>query len=301
MRRVKVGVTLKMYDYGSYRPKPMVDIVDQARRAEELGFDSAWVMDHMFIQRAAGRVMAHEPMIALAHAAARTGRITLGSLVLGHPFRHPAQLAREASALADASGGRFVLGIGAGWHRPEIDAMGLPFDHLVSRLEESVEPLQRLLRGERVTAGGDRLHLDGASIAVSGPPPPIWIAAEKPRMLALAARVDGWNHASWGGGDVSRFEVALGNLHRAMDSVGRDHREVETSASITCVIDGWKRTIDGFEEEEVAVGPAEMIAEVVDRYARAGAQHVILSLSPDPYAEIDPSALEKAALILERL
>ncbi len=301
MRPVKVGVTLKMYDYYTYEPKSLADIADQAHRAEELGFDSAWVMDHVFIQRPTGRVLAHEPMICLAHAAAKTSRITLGSLVLGHPFRHPGQLAREAAALAAASDGRFILGLGTGWHRPEVEAMGLPFDHLVSRLEESVEPLRRLLRGEMVSAVGTWLKLDNASIAVSSPAPPVWIAAEKPRMLALAARAEGWNHAYWGGDDTARFEAALSGLHGALDAIGRDRDEVETSASIACVIDGWRKRGGGFQEPEMAVGPPERIAEVVSAYARAGARHVILSLSPDPYAETDPKALAKAARLLDRL
>ncbi len=301
MRRVKVGVTLKMYDYATYRPKLLAEIAQQAVRAEELGFDSAWAMDHVFIQRPSGRVLSYEPLIGLAHAAARTSRITLGSLVLGHPFRHPAQLAREAAALADASAGRFILGLGTGWHRPEIDALGLPFDHLVSRLEEAVEPLQRLLKGEQVTTNGTWLRLAGASIAVTTPPPPVWIAAEKPRMLALAARADGWNHANWGGDDTGRFEASLSGLHEALEAAGRKPEQVEASASIACVIDGWTKTRGGFQEPEMAVGPPERIAEVVDAYARAGARHVILSLSPDPYAEVDPMALEKAARILDLL
>jgi alkanesulfonate monooxygenase SsuD/methylene tetrahydromethanopterin reductase-like flavin-dependent oxidoreductase (luciferase family) len=289
-----------MYDYGSHRPKPLADIAEQARRAEELGFDSVWVMDHLFIQRAGGRVLAHEPLIVLAHAAAKTTRITLGSLVLG-PFRQVGELAREAAALADASGGRFVLGLGTGWHRPEFDAFGFPFDHLVSRLEEVVDPLQRLLSGERVTASGTWLSLVDASIAVTTPPPPIWIAAEKPRMLAVAARVDGWNHAYWGGDDTTRFETALLGLRQALDATGRDRREVEASASIACVLGEWKEVTGGFREPEVAVGSAERLAEVIRGYASAGAQHVILSLSPDPYAELDPKALERAEGILRFL
>lgn len=301
MRSVKVGVTLKMYDYYTHTPKSVADMAEQAHRAEELGFDSVWVMDHVFLQRPAFRVLSHEPMITLAHAAGSTSSIKIGTLVLGNPFRHPVQMAREAAALADTSGGRFILGLGTGWHHPELDALGLPSDHLVSRLEESVEPLRRLLRGERATASGTWLQLADASIAVTAPPPPLWIAAEKPRMLALAARADGWNHAFWGSEDTTRFENALSGLHEALDAIGRDHKEVETSASIACAIDGWNELSGGFEEEDVAVGPPERIAEVVGAYARAGAQHVILSLSPDPYAETDPTALEKAARILDLL
>src|SRR5579872_4922331 len=177
MPRVKVGVTLKMYDYRTYAPKPVADIARQAARAEELGYDSVWVMDHLLIQRGARRVAAHDPLICLAHVAAATRSIAIGSLVLCYPFRSTGQLAREAAALADSSGGRFVLGIGAGWHRPEFDALDLPFDHLVSRFEEAVTPLLRLLRGERVDADGRWLRLRDASVAVTSPPPPVWIAA----------------------------------------------------------------------------------------------------------------------------
>src|SRR5207302_1423412 len=158
-------------------------------------------------------VLGHDPMLCLAQVAAVTTRITLGSLVLGHAFRHVGQLAREASALADMSGGRFVLGLGAGWHQPEFKAFGLPFDHRVSRLEEAVEPLRQLLRRERMTVNGKWLSLSDASVAVTSPAPPVWIAAEGPRMLALAARADGWNHAYWSGADTTRFKVALDLLH----------------------------------------------------------------------------------------
>jgi alkanesulfonate monooxygenase SsuD/methylene tetrahydromethanopterin reductase-like flavin-dependent oxidoreductase (luciferase family) len=295
---VKVGVTLKMYDYLTYRPKALADIAEQARRAEAVGFDSVWVMDHVFIQRPKGRVTSHEPMICLAQVAMATSRIRLGTLVLSHAFRHAGQLAREASALADMSGGRFVLGLGTGWHRPEFDALGLPFDHRVGRLEEALPPMQQLLKGEQVSVDGTWLRLHEASIAVTTSPPPVWIAAEGPRMLALAATADGWNHAYWGGDDPGRFRTALDGLHHALDRLGRDRSEIGASASIACVVDGWKEVAGGFREPEVAVGSPEQLAEVVRGYARAGAQHVILSLSPDPYAEIDHDALEKAAKIL---
>ena len=301
MRSVQVGVTLKTYDYATFRPKSMAEIAEQARLAEEVGFDSVWVMDHVFIRRPGGLVLSHEPMICLAQVAAATREIKLGTLVLNHAFRHVGQLAREASALADMSAGRFTLGLGSGWHRPEFDALGLPFDHRVSRLEEAFEPLQQLLKGERASVNGDWLRMSEASIAVTSAPPPLWIAAGGPRMLALAARADGWNHAYWGGDDTTRFKAALSGLHRELDRIGRGHDEVEVSASIACVLGGWHEVKGGFREPEVAIGPPERITEVILDYAQAGAQHVILSLSPDPYGEIDPKALEKAATILDRL
>src|SRR5579872_3465448 len=212
MTRVKVGVTLKMYDYRTYAPKTLADIASQAARAEQLGFDSVWVMDHVFIQRGGRRVLAHDPLLSLAHVAAATRSITIGTLVLCYPFRSTGQLAREASALADMSGGRFVLGLGAGWHLPEFDALDVPFDHKVARLEEAVDPLQRLLRGETVDFDGRWLTLRGASVAVTSPAPRTWIAADGPRMMRVAARTDGWQHANWGASDTAPIRAAVARL-----------------------------------------------------------------------------------------
>jgi len=294
-------VTLKMYDYRTYAPKPVADIAAQAARAEELGYDSVWVMDHLLIQRGERRVAAHDPLICLAHVAAATRTITVGSLVLCYPFRSTGQLAREAAALADSSAGRFVLGLGAGWHRPEFDALDLPFDHLVSRFEEAMPPLRRLLRGERADAEGRWLHLRDASVAVTSPAPPIWIAADGPRMMRVAAEAEGWTHANWGAGDTSAFATASARLDGELRRIGRDPGSIERSAAIACVPGGWDPIPGLFSEPEVETGGVERLAEVVGAYADAGAGHVILSLSPDPFAELDPALLEKSAKLLELL
>jgi alkanesulfonate monooxygenase SsuD/methylene tetrahydromethanopterin reductase-like flavin-dependent oxidoreductase (luciferase family) len=288
-----------MYDYYTYRPKTLAEMAEQARQAEAIGFDSIWVMDHVFIQRPSGRVHAHDPMLTLASVAAATSRIAIGSLVLSYAFRHVVQLAREAAALADASGGRFILGLGAGWHRPEFDGLGLPFDHRVGRLEEALGPLRDLLHGRQASASGSWTHLDAASIAITSRPPSIWIAGEGPRMLALAARADGWNHSYWNAEDTTRFRTALSGLDEAIDQIGRNSAEVEVSAALACVLHGWREAPGGFREPELAVGSPTQLANLIRGYHDAGADHVILSLSPDPYAEIDAGALEEGAQVLE--
>jgi alkanesulfonate monooxygenase SsuD/methylene tetrahydromethanopterin reductase-like flavin-dependent oxidoreductase (luciferase family) len=288
-----------MYGYGSYVPRSPIEIAEEAKRAETLGFDSAWVMDHVFIQREGGRVMAHDPLICLASVACSTDRITVGSLVLSHAFRHTVQLARQATALAGASSGRFILGLGTGWHEPEFAALGLPFDHRVGRLEEALGSLRALMRGERASIDGRWLRLHEASVAASSPPPAVWIAAEQPRMLALAARADGWTHAYWSGEDPSRFERSARAFEEALKQAGRAREDVETSAAIACTIGDAPEAGDGFREPEVAVGSAPRLAAIIRSFRDAGADHVILSLSPDPFAQIDPNALDKAAEILD--
>src|SRR5437762_10284684 len=275
-----------MYDYSTYRPKSPSEIAEQARRAEAIGFDSVWVMDHVFIQRRWGRVLSHDPMLSLAQVAAVTSTITIGTLVLSHAFRHVVQLAREASALAASSEGRLVLGLGTGWHQPEFDALGLPFDHRVGRLEEAFEPLWQLLRGERVTLDGTWLRLEDASIAVTSAAPPLWIAAEGPRMIALAARANGWNHAYWGAEDTTRFVKAPGGLREGINTVGRKSADVETSASIACVLHGWREVPGGFREPEVVVGSDAQLAGEVSSSGGCVAAHVIRTLSSGAYPRV---------------
>jgi alkanesulfonate monooxygenase SsuD/methylene tetrahydromethanopterin reductase-like flavin-dependent oxidoreductase (luciferase family) len=133
--------------------------------------------------------------------------------------------------------------------------------------------LHGLLKGEQASVDGKWLRMSQASIAVTSSLPPLWIAAEGPRILALAARAD----AYWGGDDTTRFKLALSGLHRELDRIGRGHDEVETSASIACVPGGWHEVEGGFREPEVAIGPPERITEVIRDYAQAGAAR-------DPFA-----------------
>jgi alkanesulfonate monooxygenase SsuD/methylene tetrahydromethanopterin reductase-like flavin-dependent oxidoreductase (luciferase family) len=169
----------------------------------------------------------------------------------------------------------------------------------VARLEAGVVPLRKLLLGERASTRTQWLDLVDASVAASSSRPPIWIAAEGPRMLALAAQCDGWNHAYWGAEDTDRFRSALRGLDKSLDRIGRARADVEISVPIACVLHGWRDVPGGFREPEVAVGPPAQLAAVIRDYRDAGADHVILSLSPDPYGEIDADALEEGAKILE--
>src|SRR5437764_6976467 len=148
---LQVGVFLHVLDPERGRAVRVLELAAQAARAEELGFDSVWVMDHFFIEWQGRRVFAHDPMLQLAVMAAATSRIRLGPLVLGSPFREPAQLAREAATLQDLSGGRLILGLGCGWYEAEFEAAGIPFDHLVGRFQKSLQRLVPMLLQRRLT------------------------------------------------------------------------------------------------------------------------------------------------------
>jgi alkanesulfonate monooxygenase SsuD/methylene tetrahydromethanopterin reductase-like flavin-dependent oxidoreductase (luciferase family) len=270
---VEIGLALGTVDAGSGQPVPLRRVAEQALEAERLGYSSAWVMDHLFLDRDGARGGAHDPFVQLGHLAAVTTRITLGVLVAGAPFRHPAQLAREAAAVADAAPGRFVLGLGAGWHEPEFAAFDLPFERKVSRLAEYVPIVKRLLAGERLNASGDFYALRQASILTTAPPPPVWVAAFKPRMIELTSEfADGWN-AAWLEPDASRFMELKSMVDEAQSRVGRRGRLLISAG--------------------VQVGSAGDPQEAIATYEKAGADHVVFNFGERPFLSYEPALMKK--------
>ena len=134
------------------------EYVAMARAAEAGGFDSIWVGDHL-LYRGDGRPERGpwEAWTLLAALAAVTERVRLGPLVACAGFHPPALLAKMAATIDEVSGGRFVLGLGAGWNRTEFDAFGIPYDHRSARFEEAFAIVRGLLAGERVTLDGPLL------------------------------------------------------------------------------------------------------------------------------------------------
>src|SRR4051794_41450089 len=129
-----------------------------ARAAEAAGFDSIWLGDHL-LYRGDGRAERGpwEAWTLLAALAAATERVTIGPLVACAGFHPPGLIAKMAATLDEVSGGRFVLGLGAGWNRREFDAFGIPYDRRVSRFEEAFAIIRGMLDGERVSLEG-RFH-----------------------------------------------------------------------------------------------------------------------------------------------
>lgn len=165
--------------------------LDFARRAEDSGIGVLLLRDH-FSAGAFGQQLA--PFSGLAAAAAVTTRLRVGTLVLDNDFRHPAIVAHEAASLHLISGGRFELGMGAGWYQPEYDAAGIAFDpagQRIARLGESLTIMRGLLAGTPVRHTGDSYRTDGLDLDVLPAPrtaPRLLVGAGGPRMLRLAAR-----------------------------------------------------------------------------------------------------------------
>jgi probable F420-dependent oxidoreductase len=167
------------------------ELVETARRAEGAGFATFLLRDH-FIEEPWGHQLA--PLTALATAAAATATLRVGSLVICNDYRHPVLLAKEVATLDLVSGGRFELGLGAGFSRPEYEAAGLPFDPpgvRVGRLAEALQVVKGVFGAAPFTFAGrfyTVTNLKAFPKPVQQPHPPILVGAGGRRMLAIAAR-----------------------------------------------------------------------------------------------------------------
>jgi probable F420-dependent oxidoreductase len=263
-----------------------------ALTAEDCGFDSVWLGDHL-LYRGGGRLerAPWDVWTQLAALAAVTSRVRLGPLVAATAFHAPGILARAAASIDEVSGGRLVLGIGAGWNETEFRAFGFPFDRRVSRFAESFEVVRRLLAGERVSFSGAFVSVEDAVLLPrSARRVPLMVGANGERILSLAlAHVDAWNtwYAPYGN-TVDGFAEANEKVSALCERVGRDAREVERSACVLVAVDGGA----GERPHDVPhIEPTGLSAHLRE-LAAAGADEAILVV--DPITEASVRALAAA-------
>ncbi len=255
-----------------------------ARAAEAGGFDSIWVPDHL-LYRGDGRGERGpwEAWTLLAALAAATERVRLGSLVTCAGFHPPGLLAKMAATVAEVSGGRFVLGLGAGWNEPEFRAFGLPYDHRVSRFEESFSIVRALLAGERATLDGRFWQAEDAVLLPAPEQPvPLMIGSNGPRMLGIALpHVDAWNSWFEGFGNTPEGFASLNeSISSAAREVGRSPAEIERSACVLVRLGSEPVERPHLAEAPALSGAPERIAATVREFGEAGADEVILVVDP---------------------
>jgi alkanesulfonate monooxygenase SsuD/methylene tetrahydromethanopterin reductase-like flavin-dependent oxidoreductase (luciferase family) len=282
---IRVGVQLPEVE----REVRWPELAAIARAAEESGFDSIWLGDHL-LYRGDGRPERGpwEVWTLLAALAAVTERVRLGPLVACASFHPPGLVAKMAATVAEVSGGRFVLGLGAGWNETEYRAFGLPYDHRVSRFEEAFEIARRMLAGERVTLDG---RFWQAEDAVLLPRPaqkvPLMIGSNGDRMLSIALpHVDWWNtwYADYGN-TPARFAELNARIGAAAGRAGRDPREVKRSAAVLVELEPDAVRRPHADEGITPVLPDSLPGFLGDLEA-AGADEAILILRPITEASV---------------
>lgn len=279
-RPLRIGIQLPEVE----REVRWAEYAAMARAAEEVGFDSLWVGDHL-LYRGDGRPERGpwEAWTLLAALAAITERVTLGPLVACAGFHAPGILAKKAAAIDEVSGGRFVLGLGSGWNETEFQAFGFPYDHRVSRFEESFEIVRRLLAGERVTHAGRFFSV--ADLVLLPEPRQrtrLMVGSNGPRMLAITlAHVDAWNtwYADYGN-TADGFAKLNATISAAATEAGRAPEEVERSACALVVLDRSAGERPVTAEAPAIEGDAAQIAERLRELGEAGADEVIVVASP---------------------
>ena len=273
------------------------------RLAEDVGFDSIWVPDHLLYRFPGEATVAPwECWTTLTAIAAVTERVTLGPLVLSTSFRNPALIAKMAASLDEVSGGRLQLALGAGWHQPEYEAYGFPYDHRVGRFEEAFTIIRTLLREGAIDFAGSYYTARDCELLPRGPRPggpPLILGSRGARMLSIAMpHVDGWNAwYLWGGNTPAGLAPILATVDAACVDAGRDPATVARSTAVLVRMPG--ATGEVFLSDRVApalAGSDEEIAAGLRAFTDVGITEVMIVLDPNT-----PAAVEAFGRVLERL
>ena len=277
-RPMSLGIMLPIGEASHFGATPHhTDLVEMALAAREVGFEAVWFADHFLFENPENGTTrgVWEAFTTMAAVAAEVPDIQIGSLVACTGFRNPALIARSAETIDDISGGRFILGLGAGWHQPEYDRLGFPFDHRVSRFEEAIEIIQPMLRQGTATLNGAYFQARDAINRPRGPRAqgaPIVVGSSGDRMLGIIARyADAWNTV-WHS-DAARVAELLPKVDAACIAAGRDpHTLIRTAGGNMALGDGI-----GVRPNAVS-GSDEQLARHLDSFRQLGLRHFVVGL-----------------------
>jgi len=300
-RPLRVGVQLPEVE----REVRWPELLDMARAIDDLGYDAIWVGEHLLYRwpdrEPRGPWEAWTLMAALA---AVTSRVTIGPLVACTNFHNPALLAKQASTIDEIAGGRFVLGLGAGWNETEFQAFGFPYDHRIARFEEAFTIIRTLLREGAIDFDGAYYQARECELLPRplGRSPKLLIGSNGERMLRIAAaHVEAWN--TWYS-DTENRPAGVAPLRDIVDAacrdVGRDPAAIERSVAVHVrLAGGGGRTMGNTSTTErirPLEGDPEAMADELTAYAAEGIDEVQLVLDP-----IDRPAIERFAAVLSIL
>ena len=299
-RPLKVGVQLPEVE----REVRWPEMRAMAKEAEDVGFDSLWVGDHLLYRKPLGPVGPWEAWTSMAALAEMTTRVEIGPLVACTAFHEPAVLAKMAATLDEISGGRLILGLGAGWNEPDFTAFGLPYDHRASRFEEAFTIIRTLLRDGHIDFQGEFYSARDCELLPRSPRPngpPLMLGSIGERLLRFTApHIDAWNAwHDWFGNTPDGLRPLNAAVDEAARSAGREPSEIERTVTVLVQLTGGTGRAAGGEIAKPTAplrGSPQEVARSIARYADEGVGHVQLVLDP-----ITLASIEECGPILELL
>jgi probable F420-dependent oxidoreductase len=281
---MEFGVTIPN-NWGVEDPQAVVSF---GPLAEDLGYDSVWVMDHLFnngyIRERLDDKPYYHPMATLSHISALTSTVKLGTSVMVLPYHNPVELAKYAATLDRMSGGRVILGIGVGAMTPEFEALGIPLNQRGSLTNESIDVMRELWSNEDPSYNSERWDFQDLKFApkplqtVAGSPHvPLWVGGSSPGALRRAARRgDGW-HPS--GVSAEDFAIGRQRVRELAEAAGRNPDDLVMSARVEVEAHGGPSSQRAADRSRLpGDDPSAMIAGIA-AYRDAGVQHIVLALN----------------------
>ena len=307
-RAAKIGLMLPHMEKPDGQ-RSWAEIREMAELGEAIGLDSLWVVDHFLfkLDNDAPPRGIWECWSLLSALAACTKTVELGTLVLGTGFRNPALLAKMADTVDEISGGRLILGLGAGYHKFEYDAFGFPFDNKYSRFEEALQIIHGLLKDGHIDFQGRFYCARECELKPRGPRPqgpPILIGSMGHKMLRLLGRyADMWNGFwDYAGNSPGQLAEVRALIDEACVEVGRDPTTLARTVTVLMADDSpnpyWKDSPSDNANQSLTPlmlndAPAD-IAESLRAFVAEGASHIQLHLDPTT-----PQTIESLAPVLE--
>ncbi len=299
---MKIAFAIDTHGRGEDSPS-WKDIKKQALFAEELGFDGVVLPDHTMYHSETGNIGCWESVSLAGAVAVATSTIEIGHSMFNAPYRPPAMVAKIAETLDEISGGRYILGIGAG-NTPDSDykALGVQSDKRYSRFSEAIEIIHSLLKFGKADFEGKYWSSQDAELVLRGPSsqgPPIVIAAWGPKMMLLAAKfADMWNGWIPSGPSVKGFKPMVEKLEKACIEVGRDPKSLLRTLDIQVDSMGLYEKLNPGGIMKPILGTKEEIAKAILSFTEIGVHEVRCYVVSQDSAKGKLEALESMAEVI---
>ena len=277
---MKIGVTIPN-NWGVEDPQQVLAL---GPVAEELGFDSLWVMDHLFntgyIRERLEDKPYYHPLGTLTYLAATTKRISLGTSVLVLPYHNPVELAKYAATLDQMSGGRVILGVGVGAMTEEFEALGISMRQRGSLTNECIAIMKELWTNPNPSYQSRRWSFSNLRFSpkpFQKPHIPLWIGGSSPGALRRTARVgDGWHPT---GMSAEEFSLGRQEIRELAQAAGRDPDSLAMSMRVEVEVHGSPSSARTAGRARLSGRDTGQMVAAIEAYQSAGVDHLVLALN----------------------